>query len=307
MRRRCDLATRAAVARGFTLIELIAVMVITAVAAGTTAVFLRLPLAQYTDAERRASIADAADTAFARMKRDLQRALPNSVRVTSVGSVYYLEFLSLRTAGRYRADLPSAVPATGATTCPDADGDNLANDNVLQFGVADTCFTTIGAIADFSAVDPNWDWLVVYNLGPGFTNADAYASGNATGGNKSRITGRTSGSGGEDVIQFQSNTFNLESPGHRFHVVFGPVTYACDPTAGTLSRFGNYTISAAQPTPPAGGSALLAKDLNGCTITYDQNVNNQRMGVVSIALRFNDTGGAGTVNLFQQIQVSNEP
>jgi MSHA biogenesis protein MshO len=284
-----------------------AVMAVTAIVAGMTAVFLRLPLQTYQDVQRRASISDTADTAFGLLKRDLQTALPNSVRVSSVGPVYYLELLQVRTGGRYRADAPAVSVATGATTCPDADADGVANDNVLQFGVPDTCFSSLGPITNLGAVVPNSDFLVVYNLGPGFSGADAYASGGVTGGNKSLITSAAAGAGGENVIGFQSTTFDLESPGRRFHVVSSPVTYVCDPTAGTLRRVTGYTIAAAQPMPPAGTSVVLAQGITGCTITYDQNVVNQRSGIVSMWLRFADPSGSTTANLFQQIQVSNDP
>jgi MSHA biogenesis protein MshO len=293
--------------RGYTLIELVAVMSITAVVAAMTAVFIRLPLQIYQDVQRRASISDAADTAFGFMKRDLQTALPNSVRVAAIGSVYYIELLQARAGARYRADLPSAPVATGANTCPDVDVDGTANENVLQFGVAETCLTTLGTVANLASIAANADFLAVYNLGTGFSNADAYASGAVTGGNKSLITSAAAGQGGENVIRFQSNTFNLESPARRFHVVSGPVSYVCDPAAGTLRRISAYSIAAVQPKPPAGSSVVLADGITGCTVTYDQNVVNQRNGIVSIWLRFSDPAGGTTQNLFQQIQVSNDP
>ncbi|MDB5926465.1 MAG: prepilin-type N-terminal cleavage/methylation protein, partial [Betaproteobacteria bacterium] len=86
-------------------------------------------------------------------------------------------------------------------------------------------------------------------------------------------------------------------------------SYACDPGAGTLNRYSGYAITAAQQTPPPGTPALLARGVTGCTFVYDQNVINQRQGVVSIWLRIAaaaDPGG-GAVNLFQQVQVSNVP
>lgn len=294
-------------AGGYTLIEMIAVIAITGVVAAMAAVFLHLPLSTYQDVQRRTSISDTADTAFERIKRDLQSALPNSVRVTSVGSVVYLELLQARTGGRYRAGAPQTPVAPGANTCPDVDLDGTANDNVLAFGVADTCFTTLGGIANLGGIAANSDFLVVYNLGAGFTNADAYASGAVTGGNKSLVTAAAAGAGGENVIRFQSATFSLESPGHRFHVVSGPVSYVCDPAAGTLRRVSGYAIAAAQPTPPAGTSVVLAKGVTGCTITYDQNVANLRNGLVSMWLRFADPAGGASQNLFQQVQVSNDP
>ncbi len=292
---------------GFTLVEMVTVIAITAVVAAAVAVFLRLPLQAYQDAQRRAAITDAADTAFTRVKRDLQTALPNSVRVTSIGAVFYLEFLQMRTGGRYRSEAPLPAVASGASTCPDTNGDTFADENVLQFGVADTCFTTLGTLPNLAEIVSNGDFVVVYNLGPGYSNADAYAGGGASGGNKSLITSAAAGSGGENVIRFQSNTFNLESPGRRFQIIAGPVSYVCDPGAGTLSRISGYAITAAQQTPPAGTTALLARNITQCTITYDQNVINQRVGVVSIWLGFADATSATAVNLFQQVQVGNVP
>ena len=301
MRRASERVTQA----GFTLVEMITVMAITGIIAAAVAVFLKLPLQSYQDAQRRASITDAADTAFALLKRDLQTALPNSVRVTNAGTLFYLEFLQARTGGRYRADTPSPVGTFGGNDCPDTNGDTFADENVLRFGAADTCFTTLGTIPNLAAITSS-DFVVVYNLGPDFTGADAYATGNATGGNKSLITAATAGSGGENVIQFQSNTFDLESPGRRFHVISGAVSYVCDPTARTLRRYSGYAISAAQPTPPAVTSVLLAQSITACTMTYDQNPINQRTGVVSIWLSFADPN-ATALNLFQQVQVSNVP
>ncbi len=282
---------------------MISVIAITAIIAAAAAVFLRLPLQGYQDAQRRAAITDAADIAFLRLKRDLQTALPNSVRVKNVGTVFYLEFLPMRSAGRYRAASPSpTVPATGANTCPDiAPLDGLADENVLQFGVADTCFTTLGDLPDRALITAN-DFVVVYNLGSGFANADAYV-----GGNRSQLTvAVAAGTGGvENVVRFNAQTFNLESPGRRFQIISEAVSYVCNPGpgTGTLSRVTGYGI--VDPQPTAAGGTLLAQGITSCTFTY--NVVNQRNSVVSIWLSFTDPGGGGAVNLFQEVQLSNVP
>jgi MSHA biogenesis protein MshO len=290
--------------RGFTLVEMVVVMAITGIVAAMVAVFIPLPLAAYQDVERRAALTDAADTAFTFIERDLKTALPHSVRITEAGGVSYLEFLKTRTAGRYRAEDPVPAVPTGGTTCPDANSNGLADENVLAFGAADSCFTTLGALPHLSGIQPNADFLVIYNLGPGITNADAYASGNATGGNKSRIISASAGTGGENVIAFEAHTFTLESPARRFDVISGPVTYICDPAAGTLRRVSGYAIQAAQPLPPAGTSALIAKGVAACTMTYD--IANERVGIVSMWLRLADSAGGTVVNLVQQVQLSNE-
>ena len=299
---------RRARSRGFTLVEMISVIAITAIVAAATAVFIRLPLQGYQEAQRRAEITDAADTAFILIKRDLQTALPNSVRVTNVGAVYYLEFLQMRTGGRYRSAAPSPViPPTGANTCPDVNGNGLADENVLEFGVADTCFTSLGPLPNLGTIVAGSDFVVVYNLGPGFAGANAYASGPATGGNKSLITAAAAGAGGENVIQFQANTFTLESPGRRVQIISGPVSYVCDPGAGTLVRYAGYPINAVQQTPPPGAPARVAQNIAaaGCLIFF--NVANQRNSVVSLWLSFTDPALGAAVNLFDQVQISNVP
>src|SRR5699024_3808677 len=85
--------------RGLTLIEAIIVMVITGIIAAVVAVFIRAPVQGYVDSVQRAELSDVADTALRRMTRDLRRALPNSVRISTDGQA--VEFLLTKSGGRY--------------------------------------------------------------------------------------------------------------------------------------------------------------------------------------------------------------
>lgn len=287
---------------GFTLIELITAMVLTGILAAAAAVFLRVPIAGYFDLARRAALTDIADLAVRRFSRDVQTALPNSVRVAGVCdglTPCFLEYLEVRTGGRYREQ---------------SSGPCLAGTDALEFSAADTCFRSLGPIPGLLTIATGaaaGDFLVIYNLGPGFAGADAYASGGATGGNKSRILARSAPGGNEDRIDFQNWAFPLASPDRRFHVVSGPVTYICNPAAQTLTRQWGYAISAGQGTPPAGGSsALLATGVTGCSFTYNPNVVAQRNGTVSVRLELSQADPAGTterITLFSQVHVSNVP
>ena len=52
----------------------------------------------------RAALVSVADSALQRITRGIRLALPNSIRIS--GSSGALEFLRIRTGGRYRVDTP---------------------------------------------------------------------------------------------------------------------------------------------------------------------------------------------------------
>lgn len=288
------------------------VIAVTGIVAAAVARFISAPVTGYVDTARRAELVDIADTALRRIGRDLHDALPNSVRVTNVGSVFFLEFLQVRTGGRYRASAHSG--GATAPVCP-SDDTRVTDNDILSFYASpsvltDTCFKTLGNIPNRAQI-VNTDFVVVFNLGiPG---ASAYESPNT---NKSLISS-TSTSGNEDRIAFNAQTFRLSSPGNRFVVITGPVSYVCDPAAGTLRRYSGYTIQVAQPnnaaaaplsTAPANN--LLASNVNACTFTYNAAAVAQRDGLVSMSLSVTEVSSQGqneTVSLYEAVHVSNVP
>src|SRR3990172_12597807 len=103
--------------RGFTLVEAVMVIVLTGIIAAVVAVFIQGPIQGYFDTARRSQSSDVADFALRRVARDLQTALPNSMRSTDANN-YFLEFLPVRSAGRYRAagDGGDALDTSAADT-----------------------------------------------------------------------------------------------------------------------------------------------------------------------------------------------
>ncbi|MEO8143248.1 MAG: prepilin-type N-terminal cleavage/methylation domain-containing protein [Betaproteobacteria bacterium] len=287
---------------GFTLIELAITIALVGILAALMVNFVQ-PVRSYIDSSRRAALADTADTALRRMGRDVRLALPNSARVTTSGGATYLEFMLVRTGGRYRAESDAAA----TNTCPSGAG-STPDEDVLSFSATDTCFKTIGNIPNIAQVTAS-DYVVVYNLPPGTASANAYEFA-GTGGNKSQVATAVAGAG-EDRINFASNTFAYDSPGRRFFIIEGPVSYVCDPVAGTLTRRWGYTISAAQPTSfSTGSSALLASGVTACTISYDASIGAQGAGLVTMALQLSvkdSRGDAETVNLYHAVHVNNLP
>lgn len=266
---------------GFTLIEMIVVIAIVGILAGMVALFVRSPLQASFDAARRAELTDTADTALRRMARDIQGALSNSVRVDATGS--FLEFIPIRAAGRYRAE----VDATGAG-------------NPLDFSSnSDGSFDVLGPGVDIASGDS----IVIYNLGvPG---SDVYEG-------SSRRAASATGSGLSSVSFDPAGVqFPFASPSSRFQVVSTPVTYACDVASGKLWRYSGYAIQAAQPASIAALDALagvtkaqLASKVSACSFVYAAGVT-QRNGLVSIRLSLAD--GGETATLMHQVNVTSTP
>ena len=299
---------------GFSLVEAVVVIAISGIIVAAVALFIRAPLTGYVDTALRAELTDIADTALRRIERDLRTALPNSIRVTSVGSVFFLEYLEVRTGGRYRAGAHTG--GATAVVCPSDDTRAEVTDNdILSFYASpsvatDTCFKTLGNIPNRAQIVTT-DYVVVFNLGiPG---ASAYESPNT---NKSLISS-TSTSGNEDRIAFTAQTFRFPSPGNRFHVITGPVSYVCDPVGGTLRRYSGYAIQASQPNSTGAAplstapvNALLASHVSACSFTYNTAVVAQRDGLVTMSLSVTEVDSQGkneTVTLYEAAHVSNVP
>ncbi len=296
---------------GFTLVEMIMVIVITGIIGGMVAMFIRAPVQGYKDSARRADMTDIADTSLRRITRDLRLALPNSVRVTSVAcgasTCSYLEFLPTGSpscpantvclgGGRYRA----GAGGTGCATSPSGEE--------LDFNVSDSCFGVLGPMPNMVA-GATPDQIVVYNLG--IPCSDAYENtptAPCASTNRAAFLSNPTAT----TVAITPKQFPFDSPSHRFHVISTPVTYACNPvvggSGGTLTRWWGYQIQPSQPTTvPAGASppATLATNVSSCSFSYNAFVVAQRSGLVTMNLVITESGES--VTLYGAAHVSNVP
>ncbi len=276
---------------GFTLIEIVMVIVIIGIISGMVAVFVVKPVQGYIDAVHRAELTDSADVALRRLTRDVRLALPNSLRVMTSGGNHYIEFIMTTNGGRYRD-----------TT------DGSTAGNFLSWTSANLTFDVLGPMPSSPALAVN-DYIVVYNLGTGYAPADAYAAADpCTNCNRAKVSGILA-----NVVTLSTNPFAgqsppLPSPNARFQIVPGgtkAVTYVCPTTtAGNLSRYANYGFNAAQAVPSGTPSTLAANAT--CTVDYTPTATG-RNGLLYIELKLTDSTSGESVTLFQQIHVDNAP
>lgn len=290
-------------ARGITLIELVVVIALIGILAAVASLYIAPALEAYFASQRRAALADVADTAMRRMMRDVRLALPNSARTAAAGSNRYLEILLTRTGGRYRALGDDDTPPT--------------TEDLLDFSAPDDAFDAYETAALLTDIPADQriqagDYVVIHNLG--IAGADAYQAGAP---NIAQIAGYSfaagSGIAGESRITLAApQQFALESPGRRFFVVSGPVSYACiNPGVaggngtGELRRWSGYAIQPAPPTAAPGGiDAVLASQVSACEFQYAALPLAAR-GLV--AMRLAITRAGETVTLFYEAHVNNVP
>ena len=292
---------------GFTLMEAVVVMVVIGILSGGIAVFMTRPIEGYIDAVRRAELTDQADVALRRMTRDIRLALPNSLRLKdssnatvstcTAGTDCYVEFIMTKSGGRYRD------PSDGSTGGNFLDySGTLTNPDCA--GLPSPCFDALGTSPANPPGIANGDSLVVYNLGPGYSPADAYA-----GGNRTTVTVT---SGTPYLLTMASNVFAaqsppLPSPDARFQIVGQNdkvVRFGC--VGGQVLRQSNCAFAA---TDTCVGSAVLAGSGTvqaSCELDYQASALG-RTGLLYVRLILTHTPSGESINLFQQVHVDNAP
>jgi len=281
--------------RGFTLIELVITMAVSAVVLSFMAMFIAGPVRGYTDQTRRAELVDLAENSLGRVTRDIRRALPNSIRITVSGSITALELLNTVDGVRYREQPPPADP-----------------DRQLDFTGPDNAFNSVGAFNGISKpFSSATHYLSIYNVGvPG---ADAYELANVITPAGTQIDIDADAAPGEDNVTLApSFQFSFGSPAQRVFLVDGPVTFLCDLLTGTLFRYAGYAITANQTDRDsdaelvAAGATrtLIADHMTSCAVAYAPGTS-ERAGLVTLEFGVSDSGE--TVSLLRQVHVDNVP
>jgi MSHA biogenesis protein MshO len=259
-------------AAGFTLIELIVVIVVSAIVAVFMVLFLNAPIESYFAQTRRSDLVDSAHRISDAVTVDARTALPNSMRSNPAGTA--LELLATSGVARYYGEGDKNTSGGGQPN------EELTVGNPV---------TTFGTLDSFTAQALPYQapyFISVGNLGIATYNAYNSATGVMTpAGTVITVAANPSypppppDVAGENQVTL-SLPMTFKAPGapvtqpsvHNAYAVSGPVSYVCNanaanPSAGTLKRYSGYAITAAQPVPPSGTGALIAHDVSACTIS----------------------------------------
>jgi len=281
---------------GFTLLELVLVISITAIVGGLITSFVKRPLEGYRDLELRTRLVDVAESSLQRMSRDVRGALPNSLRVSGDGRG--LEVLHVADGSRYRDE--SGTGHTDATDWLDFAGDTQFN---LLGRFPQLAFTYGVALAAGHRIAIYTTSTSIY--------ADAEADAEPSVITPSTTTITISDDTDEDHLTLSSSyDFQFSSPRQRLYIIDTPVSYVCDLTAETITRYSSYSISDPQSTDPNAAplngatSALVTNFVSACDFTYDPGTPT-RAALLTIDLTVSD--GGEQVRLFQQVHVNNTP
>jgi MSHA biogenesis protein MshO len=287
--------------KGFTLVELVIVIVITGALAVSLVSFFTPAMDSYFATKRRAGLTDAADTALRRMKRDVQLAVPNSIRIPNNQC---FELAPSSTGGRYRMG-PDTVNDVAAGCAP-------AIDCSAWLDTA-TPSAALDVLSPLSSTPAAGDWLVINNQ----NGNDVYAGVNSV-----AIAAVANSNFGQHRFIFAATQFPVGYEGGRFTVVANnggapTVFYICSGADGALDSSGNgkgtlfrlnRAFDAAYPTscPSTTGAAILAKNVRTCNFVYNPTTGDtQQNGYVWMQLELAERNE--TVPLSAGAHVNNTP
>jgi len=266
--------------RGFTLIELIVVMVLMGILGGTVAVFFKPAIDSYFDARRRADMTDAADTALRKMAQDIRRAVPNSLNIidetTTDANSACFQIVPTIGGGRYRTNIDTADAAATA----------LNDSSTAPFRMA--IFSqqgTAAAAGDFVVIN-NQNGDDVYDLTPAaIPPAPSRATIDALG----------------PPLTLSANPTASGYVGGRFQLVSKDETsvmYTCANNTLTRKTLTTFAKKAACESD----GVLVASNVSECTFAYGDTD-----GLLTMSLVLSHTASGESINLGYAIHMDNTP
>ena len=278
-------------AGGFTLFELILVIVIMGTIAATVSVFFRPSMDSYLAVRARADLVEQSDNALRRMLREVRTAVPNSIRIPNNQC---FEFVPTLAGGRFRTG-PDASPDPGNGCTPSS-----TCSAPLDVTRAVSVFDVLSPLSTLPAAG---DQIVIGNQSPD----QVYGGSNRA--SVSSVSTPTASFGKHRITLSAASRFPASYGDARFQVVpaSGPVFYVCSGATGTDAngdglgtlyrvRTGAWNASYPSACPAITGADRLATQVVNCQFVYDPNQGaTQQNGFVSLQMTLGRRGETTTL------------
>ena len=268
--------------RGFSLMEMVVAIVISSIILVFVSMFITAPVDAYAAHNQRAVLVANASTAWPRMEADIRRALPNSVRARRNGSIVVLEMLNTVGFARY-SDPPNTASFTVAGTAGGVFGTHAAGETL------DGVYLSVNNAAQEA-------YTLTQSMTAKLFNLQLIANG-------------TTGEAKVQPIAPQVG-LNPNSPRNRIYLVDMPITYLCNETQGTVTRYEDYPIAALQvsrdtPAELAGAarSEVVARGITGCRFDTTSVAGRPQ----NVAVQLTSTKSSESVVLLHTASVENLP
>lgn len=253
---------------GFTLVELIFVLVILGLVGAIGSSFLVDTMDMYQRTNNRVKLMQKGRVAIEQMSRYLRAAVPNSVRVSSTGKC--LEFVPVVAGGYYVNQLPDSENGGTATS---------------SLVIAPLVYTGSAATQ-----------LIVAPLSSGDIYTAASTSARAA----------VSAVASSSITLSGAKLFTRNSPAHRYYLAANPKRFCL--LSGSLYRYSGYGFltSALDDTSPGGSADLMLNQLNQSASNFSLSAGSEQRST-SIGIQLSLTAGSETVVLRHQVLVRNVP
>jgi MSHA biogenesis protein MshO len=253
---------------GFTLMELIIVMIIMGVMSVGIAGFIKLSTQTYLNVTERDELLANARFAVERLNREVRNAVPNSMREKSDSITRCLEFVPI-------------IASTVYSEIPVAPEDAVEILTVIPFQLVNGNNYFCNSCGDVVMVYPLNDSEVYQShsedTGKAFDIAKYEVS--------------TIANTPAEIELNQEVTFTEDSPTNRAYIFNEPVSYCISGTR--LTRYAGYAFQTEQDLPPfvGGRNSLMAEDVDFSSSSFTVfEASLQRNAVVQIKLNFTRDG-----------------
>ena len=248
---------------GFTLIEVITVLVILGIVAAIGSSFLITTINSYDKTQSRAKLVSKGRVVIEQMTRQLRAALPNAIRVSGSGNC--IEFLPIVGGANYLGTLPDsnngASPVSSITTAP------------FDIGLGTGRHVAVAALVE----------------------AEIYTNANPS--SRVEITPTITGNDHTSISFTSLHRFIRNSINRRLFITDNPKRFCV--LAGNLIEYNGYNLNTAamDDSNPGGTPATMAQNVSASGSAFALSPGSEdRNTAVLISLTFSERGEQVTLN-----------